>query len=49
MDYIPLIDTKKLGQTTRKKCSCLWGLSWFLFATACTIALAYGLHLRGII
>lgn len=49
MDYIPLIDTKKLGQATRKKCSCLWAWGFALFTAGCVIALAYGLHLRGVL
>lgn len=48
MDYIELIDTKKLGQPQRK-CSCWWAIGWAVFAAACSVALVYGLVMRGVL
>lgn len=48
MQSKPLIDVAKLGQPKRK-CSCWWAIGWAVFAAACSVALVYGLVMRGIL
>jgi len=42
----PLIDVSKLGQA-KQECSKAWGIGWVLFAIACTVAVYFGLVMRG--
>lgn len=48
MESKPLIDVSKLGKP-QKKCSCWWAIGLLVFAAVCSVALAYGLVMRGVL
>jgi len=47
MDYIPLIDTKKLGQPRQARKVCPWAAGWIIFTVICAGLLLAGLEMRG--
>lgn len=49
MDYIPLIDVKKLGQAKHKKSNTILAWGWALFTAGCAIALVLKLIERGVL
>lgn len=48
VEHKPLINVAKLGQT-KQKCSCWWGIGLAVFAAGCSVALVYGLIMRGVL
>lgn len=49
MDYIPLIDTKKLGQPRPRIKVCPWASGLVIAAVVCTVLLIVKLHMRGVL
>ena len=48
VEHKKLIDVAKLGQD-KQECSKAWAIGWAVFAAACSVALVYGLVMRGVL